>query len=244
MTRTLAPLAVLALLSALAAGCSDNGGSDGDTGSDEPDKPAVALTADQISEAVLQADNLGEGWTSEPSTEDEGGAPGCLADVETLTEGLEETAKGGTVFDYGDSALRVESNISVYPDEVSLEGVFDLVSSTISSCTTVSGPDGDGNMWDLALTVSDEVTEDDVDAQYSVSGSGTITAPNGDSVDVYLEQTAVRVGPNVGSITTIDTQSRTTEHAGWAEIAVERLVDVAEGEEPEATTAPAPAAAS
>lgn len=240
MTRSLAPVAVLALISALAAGCGDDGDSNSDDKDDDQDTPVVALTADQISQAVLQADNLGDGWVSEPSSEDEGGAPGCLADVETITEGLEVKDKGGTVFDYGDSALRVESTVSAYPDETTIGGAFDLVMSTIATCTTVSGPDGDGNMWDLTLTTSDEATYDDVDAQYSVSGSGTIAAPNGETLDVYLEQTAVRVGPNVGSISTIDTQSRTAEHAVWAEIAVERLVDVGEGDEPDATTAPAP----
>ena len=47
----------------------------------------------QISQAVLQPDNMGDGWTATPSTEDEGGAPGCLADVESITEGLEEKAQ-------------------------------------------------------------------------------------------------------------------------------------------------------
>lgn len=243
MNRTLAPVAVLALISALVAGCSDDGGdSDDDAGDDGGTHvgTAQALTPDQIATAVLQTDNLGDGWVAEPSTEDEGGAPGCLADIESITDGLEEKDKGGTVFDYGDSALRVESTVSAYADETTVGGVFDLVASTIATCTDVSGPDGDGNTWDLTLTSSDEVTYD-VDAQYAISGSGTITSPDGTSIDVYLEQTAVRFGPNVGSITTFDTQSRTAEHATWAEIAVERFLDVAEGEEPEATTAPAPA---
>ncbi len=242
MTRALARLALLALISALAAGCSDDD-SGSDDKDDDKDAPVVALTADQISQAVLQPDNMGEGWTATPSTEDEGGAPGCLADVESITEGLEEKDKGGTQYDYGDSDLRVESTVSAYPDETAIGGAFDLVASTIATCTTVTGPDGDGNMWDLTLTTSDEATYDDVDAQYTTSGSGTITAPNGESIEVHLEQTAVRVGPNVGSISTIDTQSRTSEHAVWAEIAVERLVDVAGGEEPEATTAPGPSGA-
>jgi hypothetical protein len=245
VTRALASVAVLALISALAAGCSDDGGDSDDEAGDDGGTHVVAvqaLTPDQIAQAMLQTDNLGDGWVGEPSTEDEGGgAPGCLADIESITEGLEEQDKGGTVFDYGDSALRVESTVSAYPDATTIGGTFDLVASTIATCTDVSGPDGDGNTWDLTLTSSDEVTYDDVDAQYAISGSGTITGTDGTSIDVYLEQTAVRVGPNVGSITTFDTQSRTTEHATWAEIAVERFVDVAQGEEPEATTAPAPA---
>lgn len=237
MNRALAPVLALALVAALAA-C----GGDGDSepkASEEPEQPVVALTSDQIEQAVLQADNMGEGWTSEPATESEDEAPGCLGDIDTITEGLERTERGGTQFDNGD--LRVESTVSAYADETALSGVFDLVQSTLAACTTVEGTDADGNTWDVDLTTSDDATYDAVDDQYSVSGSGTITASTGQVIEVHLEQTAVRVGPNVGSISTFDTQSRTTEHAVWAEIGVDRLVDVAHGEEPEATTAPAPA---
>lgn len=59
MTRALAPVAVLALISALAGYSDDDSGSDGNT--DVEDKPVVALAADQISQAVLQPDNMGEG---------------------------------------------------------------------------------------------------------------------------------------------------------------------------------------
>lgn len=238
MTRASAPVAVLALLSALAAGCGDDGGSGSDSNEDDQDVPVVALTADQIEQAVLQEENLGEGWTSEPATESEDDAPGCLGDIDKITEGLDRTERGGTQFDQGD--LRVESTVSAYADETALTGVFDLVQTTLAACTTVDGTDADGNTWDVELTTSDETTYDDVDDQYTVSGSGTVTAPTGQVIEVHLEQTAVRVGPNVGSIGTFDTQSRSTEHAVWAEIAVERLVDVATGEEPEETTAPAP----
>ena len=50
---------------------------------------------------------------------------------------------------------------------------------SLAACTTVTGPDGDGNEWNLTLTTSDEATYDDVDDQYSVSGSGTLTTPDG-----------------------------------------------------------------
>ncbi|MDZ5622625.1 hypothetical protein [Nocardioides bizhenqiangii] len=239
VARALAPVAVLALVSALAAGCGDDD-SDSDSDGEEQDTPAAALTADQIAQAVLQPDNMGEGWTSEPSTDDEGTAPGCLAGVETLTEQLDRQDRGGTEFSFGE-VLTVESTVSAYAEEAAITAIFDQVQSVISACTTVTGPDSDGNEWNVTLATTDEQVYDDVDDQYSVSGSGTITTPDGVSFDIYLEQTAVRVGPNVASISTTDTQSRTTEHQAWAEIAVERLVDVVEGEEPEPTTAPGPA---
>jgi hypothetical protein len=239
--RALAPVVVLALVSALAAGCSDDGDSGSDDENDAKDTPVVALTSDQIAQAVLQPDNMGEGWTSEPSTDDDTTAPGCLADVQILTDQLERQDRGGTEFGFGDNELpSVESTVSTYADVNAISAVFDQVQTVVAACTTVTGPDGDGNEWNVTLTTTEEQVYDDVDDQYSVSGSGTFTTPDGTTVDIYLEQTSVRVGPNVASIATSDTQSRTTEHAAWVEIAVERLLDVAEGDEPEATTAPAP----
>lgn len=239
MTRALAPLAVLALISALAAGCSDDGDDSDDT-ADEKDVAVEALTAEQIAEAVLQPDNLGDGWTSAPSTDEESTAPGCLADLEVLTEQLERQDRGGTEFSYGD-ILTVESTVSTYADETAISAIFDQVQTVAAACTTVTGPDGNGNEWNVTLTTTDEARYDDVDDQYSVTGSGTLTTPDGTDVQIYLEQTAARLGPNVASISTFDLEARTTEHAAWAEIAIDRFVDVAEGEEPEATTAPAPA---
>lgn len=244
MRRTLvAPATAFALIPILLAGCSDSGDS-GDAGDNATETAAiVALTADQIAQAVLQPENLGDGWTSEPSTDDEGAAPGCLADVEALTDQLPRQDRGGTEFSYGDT-LQVESTVSTYADQTAIAAIFDQVQTVVAACTTVTGPDSNGNEWDLSLTTSDEVVYDDVDDQYRLSGSGIVTTPSGAEFDIYVEQTAVRVGPNVGSISTSDTQPRATEHTTWAEIAVARLRAVAAGNEPEATTAPAPATTS
>lgn len=238
MRRTaLSAVAVAALVASLAAGCSD-GDPEADV-RDEPDAPVIALTEEQIAEAVLQDDNLGEGWESEPATESEDAAPGCLDDIGILTEGLDEKAKGGTEFSYGET-LGVESTVTAYADETALAAVFEQVQTVLGACSTITGPDADGNVWDVALTYSDAATYDDVDDQYSVSGGGTFTTAEGQEIRIYVEQTAFRRGPNVGSVRTVDLQQRTSEHAAWTEIAVDRFVDVAEGEEPGATTAPAP----
>lgn len=248
--RSLAPVAVLAVVAFSATAC--NGDSDKDADAPETvivnqdgetiggDPSTVApLTADQISQAVLQDANMGQGWTSAPSTEDDTTAPGCLADVETLTDGLEESDKAGTEFSYGD-ILTVESTVSAYPDATALGAVFDQVQTAVAACTSVTGPDGSGNDWNLTLTSTDDAGYEGVDDQYSTSGSGTLTTSDGTEVDIYLEQTAVRIGPNVASISTFDIKPRTTEHDVWAQIGVDRFVAVANGEEPAATTAPAP----
>lgn len=248
--RSLAPLAVLALVAATAAGCNDNSGKDADaqetvvvdqngqTIGGDPDA-LPPMTPDQISQAVLQDDNMGDGWTSTPSTDDDTTAPGCLADVKTLTAGLTKKDKGGTEFSFGDT-LSVESTVTAYTDATSLAAVFDQVQVAVAACTKVTGPDGDGNTWDLTLTSTDDAGYDGVDDQYSVSGTGTITTSDGNSAQIYLEQTAARIGANVASISTFDLSSRSAEHETWAQIAVDRFVAVANGDEPAATTAPAP----
>jgi hypothetical protein len=250
--RSLAPLAVLALVAATTAGCNDDSGKDADaqetvvvdqngqTIGGDPDA-LPAMTPDQISQAVLQDDNMGDGWTSAPYTDSDTAAPGCLSDVKTLTAGLQKKDKGGTEFSYGDTPS-VDSTVSAYADATALGAVFDQVQVAVAACTKVTGPDGDGNNWDVTLTSTDDPGYEGVDDQYSVSGTGTLTTPDGTTVDIYLEQTAVRIGANVASVSTFDLQSRTTEHDAWAQIAVDRFVAVANGDEPAATTAPAPAA--
>ncbi len=240
--RVLARVAVAALVSLLAAGCSDDGDSDSDVKDDESKAAVGALTEEQIAEAVLQEDNLGEGWTSEPSDDsDDNPAPGCLRDIEGLTDGLPEKAKGGTELSYGEDELpSVESTVSAYQDEAAISALFDQVQTALTGCTTISATDDEGLTWDLTLTSDEELTLD-VDDQSNVSGSGTLTAEEGQTVDIYIEWTNVRVGQNIGAITTFDVQSRTAEHDTWAQIAVDRLNAVIAGEEPAATTAPAPA---
>lgn len=237
----LAPVAVLALVSALAAGCSDDGGDSESDAKDEKDGPVVALTEEQISEALLQEENLGEGWTSRPAEEDDGKAPGCLGQADLLVEQLEYQAKAGTEFEYGDSLPTVDTSISAYAAEPSIKAIFDQAQVVLGACTTITGEDTDGNAWDLTMTTTEDVRYDDVDDQLDLSATGTIAEPGGQPVEVYIETTYVRVGPNIAVVATVDVQQRSTEHAAWAEIAVERLVDVAQGDEPEDTTAPAPA---
>lgn len=237
--RALASLAVVALVSAVATGCGDNGGSDSDE--DEEDRSVSALTEEQISEAVLQEDNLGDGWTATPSSEDDSVGPGCFGDIDMLTEEVAEEAKGGTEFAYGEAGLPfVESSVTSYEDEEAIVDVFEEVKTVLAECSTISDTDGDGIAWDLAMTYDDAATQDDVDDQFRLSASGTLTQPGQDPTNINIEWTSVRLGPNVGTVATIDTQERPTEHETWAGIAFERLVDVAEDDEPEETTAPAP----
>ncbi|WP_183094203.1 hypothetical protein [Nocardioides stalactiti] len=240
--RALAPVAVLALVAAVSTGCGDDDG--GDEADTDDDAPAVTgpLTEEQIATAVLQSDNMGDGWTGAPATEDDTAAPGCFADLDALTEGLTKAARGGTDFTFGaDSVPSVESTVTAYEDEAGITAIFDQVQTVIAACTTVTGPDGDGFEWNLTVATDDSEVFDDVDDQFGVTATGTITPPGGEAQEIHLAWSSVRVGPNVGSVTTFDVVDRTAEHATWAEIAVDRLTDVIEGEEPEATTAPAPA---
>lgn len=240
-SRALAPIATLALVALAATACSDDDGGDDSDDGDERQAPLAALTSAQIDEALLQAENLGEGWTSAPGTESDTDAPGCLGDLGRLIDQLVTKDDESVEFTYGE-VLTVESSVSSYESEPEVASVFKQVKDVAAACTDVTGSDEEGNSWDLTLTASSDAVHDDVDDQLSLSATGTFTTPDGQQVPIHVEQATVRLGPNVASLSTIDVQDRATEHAVWAEIAVERFVDVVEGEEPEPTTAPAPAA--
>lgn len=229
----------LALVTALAA-CSDGDSDSDDDGGSEDE--VAALTEDQAAEAVLQEDNLGPDWSAEPVTEDDDttAGPGCFADIDTLTEGLTKVTSVGTEFTYSVGVPIVKSTATAYDEEIAVAAVFDQVQTVLEACTTIDGPDGDGNEWDLAVETSDEQTYDAED-QFSLSASGTFTQAGGDESPIYLEWTSARVGPNVATVTTLDTESRADEHAALAQVAVDRMNAVIDGEEPAATTVPAPA---
>lgn len=235
-----AALAVLLLVSGCGADDSEPG-----PGHSSTEAAPVALTADQISQAVLQDSNMGEGWTSSPATDDDSEKPGCLGEVDSLTNALEKKARGGNDFTY-DSASGfpyVESTVASYADEGEIATSFDQVEAILADCTDVVDTLADGSSWDLAMSLDDTAAFGDVDGQFSLAASGTVTQPGSGATEVFIEWTAVRIGPDVATVTTLDTQQRTTEHAAWAQIAVARLQAVIAGDQPAETTAPAPVSA-
>lgn len=254
--RPLASVAVLALTSVLAAGCGDGDEDAGEVvtetvtvtpgqtdGGDTGEEGAATFTEEQAIAAILQPDNFSDAWSSEPGSDDdeEEPAPGCLGEIDALTEELPKAAEADSTYEYGDSgAPSVDSGLSAYADEAELVARFDEVQAALVSCTSVTGTDSDGLSYDLTLSADEDVTYDGVDDQINMTASGTVSQGE-ESLEIYLVSTMVRIGANVATIATTHLEDPADLHAVYAEIGVERAVAVATGDEPEATTAPDPA---
>ena len=255
--RRLGALASIALVAGMATACGGDGddepeaeetvtvtaGAEESETTDEDGEGGTPLTEAQLQEVVLSADNLGEGWTGGPSDEedetDEG--PGCLGDIDEITESVEEAEEVDVTYGYGEVGLpQVESGASTFDDEATIATAFDDVQAALTTCTTVQGTDDEGSTYDLTL-VADETTSDDaLDDQINLTGSGSVTDSSGNDFQISLHLTMARLGTTVVTIGTTDFSDQSAAHEVYAQIGIDRLVAVSSGQTPPATVAPAP----
>jgi hypothetical protein len=230
--------ATLAAVAALAGAC---GGDDGDDSDDTQDPTTTAsstLTEEQAEQAALTPDTLGTGWTEDPAEEGEDEAgPGCLGEIDAITDSIEETVKVDRTFRYEDGLPQVTSSVSSYPDEDALIDVFDRFETEIENCTTIEWEE-EGFSYNLTITPDADIAGLVGDDQNGFTASGTLVTPAGDESPLHLHATFVRVGPNIASISTTGVEDASAANQAFASIAAERLAAVASGEEPPATTAP------
>ncbi|HWJ81869.1 MAG TPA: hypothetical protein VNS55_06520 [Nocardioides sp.] len=245
ITHRLAAVAVLALVATSAAACGDD---DTSTADDAPSSAATtaeadntpALTEDQLSQVVLAPENFPGDWTQTPSEDDDSTGPGCLGEVSTITDAVQESAKVAYDYTYGDAGIPlISSSASAFDDHDAVVEAFDHVQEVLAGCSTVTGSDSDGAEYDLTLTYSDELTSDVVDDQISLDLTGTITA-QGDQAAISESITLVRMGPNVLTTAMLDLGDSSTVAVAddYAQIALDRLVAVVLGDSPDATVGP------
>ncbi|KAA1429388.1 hypothetical protein [Nocardioides antri] len=265
--RVLATAGCLALVSLLAVGCGDDGGdadaeetetvyvdtegnviddpSGEDGGDDVEDDSGPALTQEQLEVVVLTPENVGDGWTGGPVESDEDSeAPGCFGEIETISDNLDplEVAEHDVEYSYGDSGVPViNSGASSYQDGNAVAQAFEDLDAVLSTCTSVTGTDGEGNTWDMTVSYDDTVVSDATDDQVNVTTSGTFTDPSGSEYDLTIHQSYVRIGKNVITIGVTDFSDQSALQEAYTQIAIDRLVDVITDSEPDETTGPQPA---
>jgi hypothetical protein len=244
--RRLAAVAVLALVATSAAACGgDDKSASDDSGSDSSSSSSATaeLTEDQLGQVVLQPENFTDGWTQTPSDDSDDDSPGCLADVQAITDSVDEAAKVSYDYTYGDAGIPlVTSSASSFDDEDTLVQAFEDVKSKLQACSTVTGTDSDGTVYNLTMSY-DDTAASGVDDQVNLSLDGSITT-NGTDTTIAERISMARLGPNV--LTTaevnIGDSSSVSDFDAYTGIALDRFVAVVNGEEPAEATAPAPAA--
>lgn len=259
----LASVATLALVSLLVAGCGDDASDpkaavtetvvvDGDgnpteaptDGGDVADDSGPALTQEQVEVVVLTPDNVGEGWSGGTvESDEEGGAPGCFAEIDAISDGLDplEVAEYDVEYSYGDSgAPALSSGASSYSDGNAVADAFVALEAALGACTSVTGADADGNTWDLAVSYDNTAVSDATDDQLNVTASGTVTDASGSEYELTLHQSFVRIGKNVITIGTTGLDDQAALHAAYTSIGIDRFIDVIIDSEPDQTTGPQP----
>lgn len=203
---------------------------------------AGPLDAEELQEALLTVDNFGTGWVQEPTTDDsEDRAPtsgsGCLEGAEDL-EAIDPLDKINARYVYTDGALSVASGVASYEsaDEVAAE--FEKSYDVLEDCTEFSNESGSATVT-AEITTDQTTSTDEVDGQLNVRAAGTVSSGE-QSQEFTVLITLARVGANVTTVQTIGTSDITAAHTTYAEIAIDRLLAVADGSEPEETVAPEP----
>lgn len=221
----------------------ENAGDEGDEG-DHGDEAGPPLTQEQLEVVVLTQGNLGDGWTGgEAPTEDDGTGPGCFGAISTISDSLDphEVAEYDVEYSYGDSGFPAVSSGAVsFAEEGPVADAFEEMKAALEPCTSVTGTDSDGLTWDVAVTYDDTVLSDATDDQINYSATGTISDDSGNSFELSLHASLVRIGRNVIDISTSDFEDRSDLHADYVQIGIDRFVDVIIDSEPDETTAPQP----
>ena len=239
-SRRLAAASAVALALVL-TGCGDDGGS-GDA--EESSSP---LSQEQADTALLTEGNLGEGFVVHPD-EDDDDSEGldCLAFIADLGESEDAATTAEIDYEF-ESELGNPAVISIiesYDDTDSADALVETLRGELDGCDAVDYEDEDGTTFSLDVSTDDEQTADGTDDQLNVTASGTI-ASGGMEFPFTLALSVSQVGQHLTMVGVTDLgPSSSVDVESYTQIAVDRLVAVADGDEPAETTAPAPTPAS
>jgi hypothetical protein len=235
LRRRASAVAVLVAASGLLVACGDDS-DDGSGGSS-----VVVLDDDQVKEALLTLDNLPDGWVE--SSEDDGDdddAPGCLADLDDL-EGTDSESDAHVDFEIDDELglPALTNGVASFNSERDVTEAMDKLRDAFEDCDHVDYTDpDDGTEIVLDLAIDDEKSSPAVDDQFNLTATGTIT--NGLEFPFGLWVSVARVDNHTTTVMITDLSEDTESMLDpYTTIAVDRLVAVINGEEPEAVQGPA-----
>lgn len=259
-TRTLSALAALALLAALTAcgeetdGADDKAGDPGETSSPTDGGPeprglaARELAGAEAELALLSQANMGPLFErDEPEVAPDDGQSACASDV-AFDDRLdrERVAAADVKADYvmydDVRILGVSSHVVSFAEESEAEEAFARLAEEMGPCTHIEATEDDGTI-SVDFEIDDDTATGDVDEQFNMVGSGTMTW--GDATfPVAASFSLARLGNNATMVFLVSLGSAEDREliGPYTEISVARLVAVDEGDTPPDDTAPGPSA--
>jgi hypothetical protein len=234
MQRTLS-LASRVVVAAVLAGCS---------GSDPGE--VQQLSDQQAQEVLLTAENLGEGYESDPDQDEEGGEEpplGCLdaiGDFDKDVDGVD--ARSHFAFQPQTTAGVPEVTNGVLSFETVAEaGAFmERFTDTFADCHTVEERAENGVAVNVDVSLDDDqLAELEVDEQANLRADGSFSSDDL-ALEFSVAMSVVRVQNHVVAVLTADLAGLETVEPlseEYTRIAVDRLTAVADGQAPPEDTA-------
>lgn len=232
--HTLVTVTAACALSLTACGADDDGPSGSDAAATEE---LAVLTEDDLGQVLLSEAAMGPGFTKVDSDDEEDGDDdlGCFTDIGEEFDEAEEVEAASAEVDYEartDFELPAVTMAAVSFDDVDeADDRIDRFRDAIDGCERVDVTDDEDVTTQLDITVDDSPYTNLVDEQLNIAATGTVES--GLEFPISLEFTIARVDNNVVFFAFTDI----VEDAGdatrtYSTALIERLVAVAEGEEP------------
>lgn len=233
MRPSLASTAVLVLALTTACGTSDDSAdraratptSQSTSGAGD----AVTLSAQQVREAAIPLELIGEGFTRDDAESDGDGNLGCLSDADVKKVDAVEKVKNA--FEGGDAGIPfVASSVASLESVAKADETLAGFRKALSGCTEVDTTNPDGGRLRLRVTTDDTTSGPGATAQFNLTAVGNLDI-GAFRVPFGFRVSLIQVGNNFaysgyGSIS----PDISSDAEAVANLALARLVAVAAGD--------------
>ena len=185
-------------------GPTDEAGETGETGG------GPVLSEDELTSALLTAEDLPGGYVIDPDDEEEDSTAfegSCLEVIGDLTDRPEfeadsEVEQAFTLEgDAGQSGAKNQGES--YADSQQIMDAIELFADALTDCTSATGTDEDGFEYDLQVQFDQTVSLTGVDQQVRVAVRGTLST-EGLELPVDVGFNVARIGNNLITVNTLD----------------------------------------
>lgn len=184
-----------------------------------------------------------DGWvvSTDDEEDDDDDAPGCLGELDDTDE--PDSESDADVDFEADDELglpALTNGVASFKSERDVTEAMEAIRDALEDCDNVDYTDpDDGTQIVLDFDSNDEKSSPDVDDQFNLTATGTIS--NGLEFPFGLWLSVVRVDNHTTSVLITDLSEDSESMLNpFTKMAVDRLVAVIKGEEPEVTQGPAP----
>ena len=212
----------------LASGCQSDGSS-------RSSDAVTVLTEEQLEEALLTLDNVGDDFREVPPQDPNNSPPlGCLGSLDRLDSAWDEAKQAEQAYEAEDG-IRFRTVSSLATSFTSVRAASDVIEDygdDLAGCTDIELTNDEGVEFDLTVAMDSEKTTSESDQQLNLDILGSVSS-GGLEVPVNDSTSFVRVDNHLVIVATGDSEA---EGVGLVdpltEIAVSRLMSVLAGEEP------------